>query len=86
MPEVMYFYTTGERNSKTREWESFGSHYDTIEEAQRAINFIISCKFDDFFRYEISGDELSRNVWDRKTKDLVGEYRIELYCARKVKP
>lgn len=87
MPEVIYFYVIGERDSKTREWKLFGSsHYESIEEAQRAISIVISCKFDDFFRYEISGDEHSRNVWDRETKDWVGEYRIELYCARKVKP
>ena len=86
MPSEIYFYVVLNRNKQTHEWEMIDTrHYDTLEDAKRAINIRISCSFDDFFRYEISGDEKSRNVWDKEKSDWVYESRIELYRAMKAK-
>ena len=86
MPGEIYFYIILDRNPDTREWEwKNKQHFDTLEDAQSAINILINCRFDDYFRYEISGDSHSRNVWDTKEKDWVMESRIEMYRATKAR-
>ena len=80
---TIYFYVVKVR-SDDDDWTIGYRDCETLEEAQRRINIDIHCQFDDFFRYEISGNEKTRDIWDRKEKKFVRHYRIELYKAIKV--